>query len=193
VPSNQVNLTATVGRTKIAGDHGVSMSSKIEIGIFFAMLSGPKVLGSTVRWKSAARNPVQNANRDVSKTAGEHGFVAPASRQPDRRAGCPPDIRGGGDAIRSQIVDSRNWQRCDGRHNLNYFLNQLSVPSSPFTVRFVKKKGPIPGGTGPSVLQKEREARYEAGWMSLTRIMLVDWSRVPLTVTCLPLNCLAFV
>ena len=29
--------------------------------------------------------------------------------------------------------------------------------------------------------------------MSLTRIMLVDESRVPLTVTCLPLKCLAFI
>ena len=54
------------------------------------------------------------------------------------------------------------------------------------------KKGPIPEGTGLVICNQKQGARYEAGWMSLTRIMLVDWSRVPLTVTCLPLKCLAF-
>lgn len=55
-----------------------------------------------------------------------------------------------------------------------------------------QKKGPVPERTGLVICNKNQGARYEAGWMSLTRIMLVDWSRVPLTVTCLPLKCLAF-
>ena len=72
MPSNQVDFAATVGRSKIAGDHGVAVPSKIEVGIFFATPSSPQMLCSIVRRKCATRNPVEEANRDVSKTAGEH-------------------------------------------------------------------------------------------------------------------------
>ena len=34
VPANQVDLATTVGRTLVARDHGVSVSSKIEVGGF---------------------------------------------------------------------------------------------------------------------------------------------------------------
>jgi hypothetical protein len=70
VPSNQVDFAAPVGRSEIARDD-VPMSSKVEIGVFFATPSGAQMLCSIVRRKRAARDPVEDANRDVNKTAGE--------------------------------------------------------------------------------------------------------------------------
>jgi hypothetical protein len=72
VPSNQVNLAATIGRSKIAGDYNVPVSSKIEIGIFFTTPSSPQMLWSIVRRKSSVCDPIKDANRGVSKTAGKH-------------------------------------------------------------------------------------------------------------------------
>ena len=84
VPANQVDFAATVGRTKIAGDHDVSASSKIEIGVFFATPSRAQVLRAIVRRQCATCDPVKDANRCVSEAAREHGmFVAPVSRRPD--------------------------------------------------------------------------------------------------------------
>lgn len=71
VLSNQVDFAAPVGRSKIARGHDVPMSSKVEIGVFFATPSGAQMLCSIVRRKRAARDPVEDANRDVNKTAGE--------------------------------------------------------------------------------------------------------------------------
>ena len=73
VPANQVDFAATVGRTKIARDHGVSVSSKIEVGGFFTAPAGTQVLRAIVGRQGAARDPVEDANRSVSKAAGEHG------------------------------------------------------------------------------------------------------------------------
>ncbi len=53
VPANQIDFAATVGRTKIAGDHDVSASSKIEIGGFLPSLSGAQVLRAIVRRQRA--------------------------------------------------------------------------------------------------------------------------------------------
>jgi hypothetical protein len=75
VPSNQVNLAATIGRSKIPGNHNVPISSKIEIGIFFTTPSSPQMLWSIVGWKGVVCNPVKDTNSSVSKTAGEHWIL----------------------------------------------------------------------------------------------------------------------
>src|SRR5258707_9332988 len=62
VPANQVDFAATVGRTKIAGDHDVSASSKIEIGVFFATPSRAQVLRAIVRRQCATCDPGKDAN-----------------------------------------------------------------------------------------------------------------------------------
>lgn len=71
VPSNQVDFAAPVGRSEITRDHDVPVSSKVEIGVFVTTPPGAQMLCSMVRRKRAARDPVEDANRDVSKTAGE--------------------------------------------------------------------------------------------------------------------------
>ncbi len=89
---NQVDFAATGGRTKITGDHGASAPSKIEIGVFFTAPADTQVLSDVVGRQPPACGPIKDANRGVSKTTGEHWILlAPASRRPDRRAGCPPD------------------------------------------------------------------------------------------------------
>src|SRR6478736_1177473 len=76
MPPNQVDFAATVGRTKIASDHGVSLSSKIEVGVFFATPASAQVLWAFAGWQGLGCYPVKDTNRGVGETAGEHSADA---------------------------------------------------------------------------------------------------------------------
>jgi len=81
-------------------------------------------------------------------------FVSAGVPRPDTAGRMPARLRQG-NAIRLHILDFKNRQRCDARHKGGIFPAQLSV----FTVQFVKKKGPIPEGTGPRSVRDQNEKR----------------------------------
>jgi len=49
VPANQVNFAVGVRRTVVAGDHDVAESTEIEVGVFFAALTGKEMVRSLGR------------------------------------------------------------------------------------------------------------------------------------------------
>ena len=75
VPADQVDFAAPVGRAKIAGNHDVAVSPQVEVGVFLASPAGAEVFSDVVRRQGTAGDPVEDANRGVSKAAGEHGGV----------------------------------------------------------------------------------------------------------------------
>ena len=58
--------------TEITCHHGVSMSSEIEIGVFFPAAAGAQVLGNIVGRQNLARDPIENTSHGLSETARKH-------------------------------------------------------------------------------------------------------------------------
>jgi hypothetical protein len=72
VPTDQIDLPATIGRTEIAGDHDVSPPSKLEVNIFLSATAGAQMIGHVFPGQGFGADPVEDAYCGVSEASGEH-------------------------------------------------------------------------------------------------------------------------
>ena len=72
IPTNQVNLSPGMRRTKVSRHHHVSAATQVEIGVVLATSAGTLVLRPMVGRKHMLGEPVKGSDGGVSKTAGGH-------------------------------------------------------------------------------------------------------------------------
>jgi hypothetical protein len=72
LPSDQIDFTSVMWRTKISGDHHISASTQEKIRIFFAAFAGALVFRMTFSRKRVISQPVESADGGVGEAAGEH-------------------------------------------------------------------------------------------------------------------------
>jgi hypothetical protein len=72
VPGDQIDFTATIGRSKIARDHYISNLSEIEVGGFFTAPTGSQMIWNDLRRQSFCGDPVEGSNDGVGKASRRH-------------------------------------------------------------------------------------------------------------------------
>src|SRR5882757_7101125 len=97
------------------------MPSKVKVRRLLTTPTCKQMLSDIVRRKGSASDPVKDANRGLSKTAGHGILVAPASRRPGTHSRFEPSAKD----VTGVTIEA-------------FFLTQLSVPGS----RFNKKARP---------------------------------------------------
>jgi hypothetical protein len=66
IPSDQVDLTFTTWRTKVASHHDIAELSQVKVSVFLASAAGLLVRRARVRSKGFVRYPIECADGGVS-------------------------------------------------------------------------------------------------------------------------------